>query len=66
MRVVLIIALLSAGLIAAAQAQVWIMSPSGGGGISRKTTPIVLTNLRITNTGAFRTTNTAANRAVFP
>lgn len=25
-----------------------------------------LTNLRITNTGAFRITNTAANRAVFP
>ena len=28
--------------------------------------PPVLTNLRITNTGAFRTINTGDNRAVFP
>ena len=28
--------------------------------------PVVLTNLRITNTGAFRTINTGDNRAVAP
>lgn len=47
---------------------------AGGGGMlllhvgqgSAGGTPPVLTNLRITNTGAFRTTNTGANRAVFP
>lgn len=36
---------------------------SGGGTI---TPPPPLTNLRITDTGAFRITNTGDNRAVFP
>lgn len=36
------------------------------GAVGSQTAVIVLTNLRITNTGAFRTTNTTANRAVFP
>jgi len=37
-------------------------SSSGAGTI----TPPVLTNLRITDTGAFRIINTGDNRAVFP
>jgi hypothetical protein len=37
---------------------------AGGGGVAAP--PPVLTNLRITNTGAFRTINTGDNRAVFP
>lgn len=36
------------------------------GGAGTVTPPPPLTNLRITNTGAFRITNTGANRAVFP
>lgn len=39
------------------------------GGIGQQgaaVTPPPLTNLRITNTGAFRITNTSANRAVSP
>jgi hypothetical protein len=38
----------------------------GSFGAGGSVTPPVLTNLRITNTGAFRITNTGANRAVFP
>lgn len=67
--------LIIAGFLVAASLRAATLTPQLGGGISQfdggisfsgTVTPVVLTNLRITNTGAFRITNTGANRAKSP
>lgn len=56
---------LALALASAAKAQFNGCLPGFCGPLIAASAP-VLTNLRITNTGAFRITNTSANRAVFP
>ena len=61
MKTVLItLILISVGIATAYAGNMLLFVGSSGGA------PPVLTNLRITDTGAFRVTNTGDNRAVFP
>lgn len=59
---ILLVAILIALSVSAPQAQLSLM----GIGPANSGAAAPLTNLRITNTGAFRITNTGANRAVSP
>lgn len=60
MKIFLIALAMSVGIATAYAGNMLLFVGSSGG------TPVVLTNLRITNTGDFRVINTGDNRAVSP